>query len=429
MRSPTTGRNGYGVLSDIGPTVLALVGATESPDLVGTPLVLTTDPIAPDQMLTRLVRTNERAAARDDSVGLVLVYLILLAVEGAGLAALGWFGPRWLVARQLTDVCAVLLACTLATTTIVGLAPPTLAGRWLLFGIGGGVVAAIVIELVAHFVAALHYSMIKVVLPLAVLVGLQFVDLFRHGSSQINAVLGYSPIDAGRFSGFGNIATAMFATAVVLVVCRIATTRRADQRETVVAVVVSVVAIGLLGAPWFGSDLGAMLSLTPALILGLVWSRGHRVGGRVVLGAGLAGAAIFVGVAWLDSLRPAADQTHLGRFFDTLSDASELRLIVERKLASNIDAITSTPAAIVLPIVFLALVGWLFFGSGRATLNGPFVSIASGLKAVTVFALIASVVNDSGIALLGASLLVSVPVSVSGLGAVDKDHHVTESVQ
>src|SRR5690606_30893710 len=75
-------------------------------------------------------------------------------------------------------------------------------------------------------------------LPPLLLVGgswlMMAIDIFTGGRLQLSTMFGYSPIVAGRFSGFGNLAFSMIAAGAVVVVTGIwAVVRlRADRGGT-----------------------------------------------------------------------------------------------------------------------------------------------------------------------------------------------------
>ncbi len=121
----------------------------------------------------------------------------------------------------------------------------------------------------------------------------------------------------------------------------------------------------------------------------------------------------FAAAGWIDARRDPESRTHIGRFWLRLVDGDGLGETVSRKLAANADALTSSVFATALPIVFVVVAYWLFVGSGRRHLRGVLVDWAPAMWGALAFAILASLLNDSGVALLGASLLTAIPLVVS----------------
>ena len=81
-------------------------------------------------------------------------------------------------------------------------------------------------------------------------------------------MFGYSPTVAGRFAGLGNLGYAQLAAGAVLLAGLLAY-RIGGRRGALVAIALLGVAIIVDGAPFFGSDVGGVLSMVPGV-------RGHR---------------------------------------------------------------------------------------------------------------------------------------------------------
>ena len=135
------------------------------------------------------------------------------------------------------------------------------------------------------------------------------IDLLTGARLQIFTMNGYSPLVAGRFAGIGNVAFGVFGAAVLLAAGGL------YERFGLAAVVtVGLLAVALDGGPSWGSDVGGVLALVPAFAL-LAWSlRAVRLSAAKLAGS-IAAAILAVGLLGaLDYARPAARQTHLGRF-------------------------------------------------------------------------------------------------------------------
>jgi len=253
-------------------------------------------------------------------------------------------------------------------------------------------------------------------------------DVLLLGSRlQLNSLLGYNPIVAGRFIGFGNIPFGIYAASALLVTTAVVGAAPA-RRERVVLVIAAVAVVAVDGAPGLGSDFGGVLALVPAYgVFAIVLLQLRPSAARFGL-AGLAGAVVVIGIAALDYLRPEEEQTHLGRFIGQLLDGSASS-IVQRKAESNIGILLHSPLSLLIP-VFVATLWWLLRRGGQ--LHGLLAQREwrAGLAAVAVAEVIGLLVNDSGIAVPVAAgwLLVPLALSVATADRRDADPRVARAV-
>src|SRR5690606_8453517 len=168
-----------------------------------------------------------------------------------------------------------------------------------------------------------------ILLGWVVLVG----DVLTGGWLQIRSVFGYSPIVAGRFAGYGNLAYAMLASSAVVVATAIwalprlrgphgvpvpRTSRRGWPRWSAAALLLVTLVVN--GMPKWGSDVGGVLSSVPAFAVVVLLLAGFRVGWRSAVGIGVATGAVLAVFAAIDLSRPEEDRTHLGRFVEQTLD-------------------------------------------------------------------------------------------------------------
>src|SRR5262249_6054810 len=96
------------------------------------------------------------------------------------------------------------------------------------------------------------------------------LDVVNGSRLEINAIFGLSPLIAGRFYGFGNIAFAVFAMAALVAAAGGASylVQRGLAREAGAFVLgLGGLAVLVDGWPSFGADFGGMLSLAPGVAL------------------------------------------------------------------------------------------------------------------------------------------------------------------
>jgi hypothetical protein len=243
------------------------------------------------------------------------------------------------------------------------------------------------------------------------------VDVVTGSTLQLSSLMGYSPLVAGRFYGFGNLAFSLFATGMLLGVTAVADVllRRNQRRAAIAAVLVTgVVAVLVDGWPRWGSDFGGVLALVPGFAVLALLVAGVRVSWWRAALIGLAAAATITVVAYLDWRNPVADRSHLGRFVQQVIDG-DAATIVQRKLEANLRAFRNYLLALIVPIgfAFVVLVLMRPVASHASALGRAYdrsATLRSGVIAVLVTLGIGFAVNDSGIAIPAVALFVAIPL-------------------
>ncbi len=417
LSSGTTRRAGYVTLPDVAPTVLSALGVAVPASMTGTPIVVDGGS-GGDAEVSGLADLSERVAFRDSAVGPVSVVYIVLNI----LCGLAFAARRGRIARMLGPIVAAYPLITF----LAGYLP---VHRLPLDFV---VVSIPVISATVAAVAVASWSRWGRWAPTTVLFALLWlvlvVDVVAGGSLQINTVLGYTPTIAGRFQGFGNLASALVCTTALstaVAPMMFAAPEAAPAPESVdtgplavasirwwMAWVATVTAI-CVAAPVFGSDVGGTLALVPAIVLVAVVVSGRRISVRRVISAAVAGAIVVSGMAAIDLARPASSRTHLGRFANTLIHG-DAGLVIRRKLRGNIAISTSSIWSILLlgGLVVAAVGAWRYrqrLSVVVARVRAARVFLAGFITLVVLgFAL-----NDSGIAIPAVMLGVGVPWMVA----------------
>ena len=385
LRSAATHRGGLVTLSDVAPTFLAALqvphprsfSAAVSP--------------AGDGAVSTLVRADERAVT-GDRVRTNLIYLFaVVSALGAGLMT--WM-RRARPAREATNRVAPVAFFLLAippATFLMMLFP------WWEWGLRGAVaVAGGLAALLAVAAAWIGSREIRLGIGAltATVAAVVAIDAAFGGRLEIDAPFGNSSIGGGRFFGVGNVGFGFLAAGLV-VTCALAL----DQwgRRALPWVVAALAAGVTLGAgPWFGADVGGVLTAVPAfgvLVLGYRTGRPARRAVLATLAATLGGALLFVA---LDAQRSPDGQTHLAR---ALGD-DPAGLIV-RKLEGAAGNITN-------PIGLVIVVGLVALALNRPQLAGR-PALRAGGWALLVAGVLGSAVNDSGLAVAGAVMAIAWP--------------------
>ncbi len=238
------------------------------------------------------------------------------------------------------------------------------------------------------------------------------IDLALGAPLQLASLAGYSPIVAGRFVGFGNLAFAIFGTAALLGTAA-AVSGRSPRTSVAVVAGVGVLAVVADGAPFLGSDFGGVLALVPAFgTLGILAS-GRRLSWTRLLGLFGAGVVVVATIAVLDYLRPEDERSHLGRFVESMANG-EAATIVQRKLEANVSLLTTSVLTLMVPLVLIFLAFLVRRPGGL--LPWTFVRVPTlrdGLLSVLVLGVIGALVNDSGVAIPAMAATVAIPVAVA----------------
>ncbi|MCT9934334.1 hypothetical protein N5079_29435 [Planotetraspora sp. A-T 1434] len=288
----------------------------------------------------------------------------------------------------------VLVAAILATAAVLSVI--ALAGPWRRSVLGPPVVVA------------------------AVTAGVLLADLLTGTPLQLNSVMGYTGVVGARYYGLGNIPFALLATAVLLVTTAIADgLARSGHKVLGVGLVAGLGCFAMLldGWPGVGSDFGGVIAFVPGIAVAALLVAGKRVS-VVRLGAFcVAGGVVVMAIAYLDYLRPAADQTHLGRFVGQVLDGTFLP-VISRKLGAMLHTLISPN---LMPVVIAAFAFLIFalFRPGAASAGVLPVAferapmLKAGLLGALVSGVVGMLVNDSGAAVLSMALALAVPLVLS----------------
>ena len=378
LSSPSTHQRGLATLADVAPTFLDRLGTRPGPPLVGS-AVKASGMVRRAELVDR-----DRRAVTSDTARTPLVWLfVVLSGVGAGVA-LRLPSSRPIVAYALLAVppagflvmavpwwrwggWAVLLPGTLAVGALAG-AAAVVGRRDARLGLGAMAAAT------------------------AAVVG---IDAAFGGGLEIDAPFGSSAIGGGRFYGVGNIGAGFLIAALV-----VATGIALDlwgRRALVPAAGALGAGVVVGGAPWFGADVGGVLTAVPAygtLLTG--WRRGRPP--LRLLGALVAGAVVLLAVFLaFDLARTPENRTHLGRVVSEGDLGQEVVSKAGRALAT-----------VTAPMTLLAVVGVAAVAMARPRLRDH-PALEAVAWALAVAAVIGSVVNDSGLVVAAAVAAVGWP--------------------
>ncbi|MGR6963895.1 hypothetical protein ACU610_05480 [Geodermatophilus sp. URMC 61] len=446
LTSASTGRAPFVQLIDVAPTVLAALGLERPASMNGQ--ALRADGARPPlaEAVEVLERANTAASVHYRSTGAFFIGLVVLdaAVVALGLLVAGGRRrnrvPRPAGERLRGALRPVALgaAAVPVASYLAGLLPweqaaaprPALAGSVLL--------AALAVLAVAALGPWRRRPLGPPVVVLAITLGTLVGDVLTGSTLELNGLLGYDPIVAGRFTGYGNLGFGLLAVSALLLTALLATAaaRRAPVRRARAATAAVVLGAGALtvlvvGAPALGRDFGGVLAALPGFLLLAMLLTGTRVTvTRMAAVLGLAVAAVGT-LAVLDWLRPPAERSHLGRFVEQLL-TGEAWTVVSRKAEANLGILFGSPLAWLLPVALVAAVwlvrpaggrwgGWLpeplrgpGLLRGRRDLLPPadLAVLRAGLLASALSLALGAAVNDSGVALPATAASLLVPLLV-----------------
>jgi hypothetical protein len=213
------------------------------------------------------------------------------------------------------------------------------------------------------------------------------VDVMAGSRLQLDAPFGLSLLVSGRYYGIGNDAlgvycvSALVAAAWVAVPCggtarvpepalgrpgqraaphgaveRTAAVEPTARRIPVLAArpVLAAGTVGLLavvasGWPGFGAKAGGTIALVPCLLLLLAWLAGTRVGGRWAVPVAVSGLAVFLVLAVISYLLPAAGVSDMGAFAGDLVHGRAGDLL-DRKVTANVGSLTLSALGWLVPL-------------------------------------------------------------------------------
>ena len=308
-------------------------------------------------------------------------------------------------------------------TYLVGFPDPPVSeiGRFVAW-----VMASAVLVSVLALLAERRWRGAGTVVALGAVLVVIATDVLVGAPLQINTTFGYSVAVAGRFSGLGNLAFALFGSAAVLMAAVL--TERFGDRGRRAGLLVLAAALLIEGLPMLGADVGGILAMVPAFGVTAWILSGRPVRWTTVTWLVVAAGATVLLFAFVDWARPEANQTHLSRlaehvvdgrwttFFTTLSRRWQASFGGPESAAW---ATVGVLVAAVAAYVVLVAVGQIGPRARPRNRHRPTMAALSGL---VVLALIGLVANDSSFAVPATMLIIVVPVAVDRIVRLDAKH-------
>jgi hypothetical protein len=407
LQSATTRRDGYVQLADVAPTLLSLLGEEPPDEMEGRAFQIGSRSSDPARV-SRLAHAADAAAFRDSNMTLAVTTVTVgLALLALATALRDRLPDRF---RRLLPVLAF---------AALGVVP----GSFLVGQIGAvranlAAQAAIVLAIAAALaVVALRIERwrpgLGAVVAVGTIVALIALDIVLGAPLQLNTTFGYSVAVAGRFTGLGNLAFALFGSATIVLAALIAD--RAGSRGVRWALALMAGVLVIEGLPMLGADVGGVLSMVPAFGLTALILLGRPIGWRELAGLALATVVVLFAFALIDAARPPEVQTHLARFADQVLDArwETLSTSLGRRWQASLGGAAlagwiTIGAALVLAGAYAAAValGRMGPAAARPLRHRPTLAAAVGLAVLGAVGLVA---NDSSVAVPLTMLIVIAP--------------------
>jgi hypothetical protein len=411
LRTGTTRRPGFVQIVDIAPTILDRIGLEAPDSMEGRPFEIRDEGGSAAQRRAGIADANAAATFRDEVVSVVAVVFVVIQIALV-LGALVWLarpGLRRLgTVLHLTGLAALGFITALLLAQLVPFQDFGQLAYW-----GALAAASLGLALLYRF-AGRRDALASLILALGVIVAVLVVDVLFGAPLQLSNPLGYSPLLAARFSGYGNIAYSALASAAVLLAGLLAH-RIGGRRGVWTAIAVLAVVFVVDGAPMWGSDVGGILSILPAYAATAYLLLGLRIRLRTALLGLVAAVIALVAFGLFDLTRPSDKQTHLGRLFETTQTRgwSSFSTVIERKVYANLSVLLGSTWLLVV-LAVLAFLAYVY--SRRRDRLQAIVAWVPELRASYVgFAVVATLgfaANDSGIAIPGMMLSVLNPTIV-----------------
>ena len=260
LRTGTTRRPGFVQIVDIAPTILDRIGLTAPDSMEGRPFEIHDEGGSAAQRRAGIVDANAAATFRDEVVSVVAIVFVVIQIALV-LGALVWLARPDL--RRLGTVLHLSGLAALGFIAAVLLAQLVPFQDYGNLTYWGALAAASLGLAVLYRFAGRRTPLAALILGLGVIVAVLVVDVLFGAPLQLSNPLGYSPLLAARFSGYGNLAYSALASAAVLLAGLLAH-RIGGRRGVWTAIAVLAVVFVVDGAPMWGSDVGGILSILPA---------------------------------------------------------------------------------------------------------------------------------------------------------------------
>ncbi|MFN8015923.1 MAG: hypothetical protein U0R17_04880 [Acidimicrobiia bacterium] len=400
-------RNSIVALGDIAPSILKFFSIEPPESMASTLLAYDKSSDSYKEKEHHLINVNKKALLRDETFekfAVTFILTVFLTVVFSVFVFIKLFKLRS-YAKYLCLLCAVMpLATFFVSPFMLLIGNPTLI--WAAF-----LLISIMLSLILYLLLK-KYRPVNIIFGISTAyVSLMILDILSGANMQLNSLLGYSAIVAGRFAGIGNMSFSILAVASIIFV---ASARKIFSNVNQIKLNVLLIFFLLLvlfvdGAPNFGSDVGGVLAIVPTSCFIGFKIFNKKINLKYVTIALVITLTTITAFSLFDFKRPLSERSHLGRFVSVLIQGNA-GVVIERKIYANFHILTNSVFAsvIVLTTIFLLV---LFLRPEQFVKK---MSNSDDTFSLIVYAsLIAGVLgmflNDSGVAIPGMMISIAVP--------------------
>lgn len=411
LTSPSTRQSGLVNNTDFMPTVLGRFDIGVGGEVIGSEM-RTGGPAPGGQTSISYLKDLDRqfGVTRKARWPIVLGFLLLVGVflllslacvpsVARRLGPGGWRGP---LMRALRPVSMVVLAAPVSFILV-----SSISYNGTLLPLGFCLAYALLVGLGAYFLARNNRRLDPVTLVCLFSAVVMFVDLLIGGKLLFFPLLGSSSLEGMRFFGQSNAVSGMFIAYAVWACAGLIGDRSEVRGASWLSLAGLAVISFALGFGTMGADFGGFIAAAATALVFFFSLRGALGGWRVPAIVG--GAAAATGFMVL--LDAVFVHTHAGHA--VAAGGSKFYPLLGRKLLILFSQIKSVLfLAILMIAVVIALALWMkkpkSFWSGRWETDRAWTA---ALFSLAVGSVVALVFNDTGIAMMGSMVMITIPVA------------------
>jgi hypothetical protein len=407
--SPSTHREGIVTMYDLAPTILRQFSISQHPSMIGIPLQV----VPTDHTLSQLMLMSKQVAQvyklRPQLLYPFVIYQIIVLLISLLMVLLQWSnGYRAMALPLYTLMISPLTMLLMGWLVRLGWDTQMLVTFFILF-----------LFITSWFAmrCRVYRSLITIC---AITVSILFIDGFTGAYAIRSSVLGYDPLIGARYYGVGNEYMGVWIGAAILGVTGIIHYGKGSKITIIGSGLLFVGILFYMASPAWGTNAGG--AITAGVAFGIAWLRlfSKRVRLQVHWRMLSLWIMLFVCLAllglWLlngGNHHTSNDaDSHIGRAMDQLltGQFDLIKAMMWRKLMMNVHLIgvsvwskTLLASLIVMAVLLMKPAG--LFRRWQAAHS----SLMQGLSAIATGALIALLVNDSGI-VAAATMMVFVAI-------------------